>query len=90
MPTLVGRSRIAEANSLMWSLQNVIQIAVPASVGALLAVLDPAWLLGLDALTFAVSAALIAGIYRPMYDDGRERAPLTVRQVLRDIGEGVR
>jgi MFS family permease len=90
IPVLVGRSRIAEANSIAWSLQSIVEIAVPAAAGALLAVLDPAWLLGVDALTFAVSATLIAGIGRPMYDPTRERAPLGVRQILRDIGEGLR
>jgi hypothetical protein len=90
VPVLVGRSRIAVANSVTWSMQSVIEIAVPSVVGALLAVLHPAWLLGLDALTFAASAALIVGITRPLYDAARERPPLTLRQVLRDVGEGLR
>nr|WP_281385898.1 MFS transporter [Nocardioides luti] len=89
VPTLVGRDRIASANSLTWSVQSVIEIVVPSVVGALMAVLDPAWLLGFDALTFAASAALIAGIHRPMHDATRARSALTVRQVFRDIGEGL-
>ena len=55
----------------------------------LLAVLDPAWLLGFDALTFALSAALIAGIHRPMHDASRRHAPLTVGLLFRDIGDGL-
>ena len=35
---------------------------MPSAVGVLLAFVHPAWLLGFDALTFALSAALIAGI----------------------------
>jgi MFS family permease len=89
IPVLVGRSRIAEANSVTWSVQSAIEIGVPSVAGALLAVLDPAWLLGLDALTYAASAAFLAGITRPMYDAVRERPPLTVRQVLIDIREGL-
>lgn len=90
VPMLVGRDRIAQANSYTWSVASVIEIVVPAAAGALLAVLHPAWLLGLDAVSFAVSAALLAAIHRPMHDAGRERAPLTLGQVGRDIGEGVR
>ena len=89
VPMLVGRHRIAEANSVSWSLQSVIEIAVPSMIGALLAVVDAAWLLGIDAVTYAASAALIAGVTRPMHDASRERPPLTVRQVMRDIREGL-
>lgn len=89
VPMLVGRHRIAEANSVAWSLQSMVEIAVPSLVGAALAVLDPVWLLGLDAVTYAASAALVAAITRPMYDASRERARLTVGQVLRDIREGL-
>jgi MFS family permease len=90
LPTLVGRDRIAEANSVTWAAASLVEMAVPSLVGLLLAVTHPAWLLGFDALTFAVSAALIGGIVRPMYDATRERPPLTVRQIGRDIGEGLR
>ena len=90
IPTLVGRDRIAGANSITWSVQSVVEIVVPSTVGMLLAVLDAAWLLGFDALTFALSAALIAGIHRPMHDASRRHEPLTVGLLLRDIREGLR
>ncbi|MEO6509798.1 MAG: MFS transporter [Nocardioides sp.] len=89
LPTLVGRERIAEANSVAWAAQSVVEMALPSLVGVVLAFLHPGWLLGFDALTFAVSAALIGGIARPMHDSSRERPPLTVRQVFRDIREGL-
>jgi hypothetical protein len=89
LPTLVGRSRIAEANSLTWAAASVVEMAMPSAVGVLLAFIHPAWLLGFDALTFALSAVLIGGISRPLYDATRERPPLTVRQVFRDIREGL-
>ena len=89
LPTLVGRQRIAEANSLTWAAASVVEMAMPSAVGVLLAFVHPAWLLGFDALTFALSAVLIGGISRPMYDATRERPPLTVRQVFRDIREGL-
>lgn len=90
VPLLVGRGRIAVANSYLWSLQSVIEIAVPSAVGLLLGFLHPAWVLGLDAVTFAVSAALLVGITRPLHDATRERPPLTVGQLGRDIRDGLR
>ena len=53
LPTLVGRQRIAEANSLAWAAASVVEMAMPSAVGVLLAFVHPAWLLGFDALTFA-------------------------------------
>ena len=89
IPTLVGRGRIAEANAISWGIQSVNEIALPSLVGVALAVVHPSTLLTFDALTFAVSAAIIATIVRPMHDASRARAPLTVRLVFRDIGEGL-
>ena len=54
LPTLVGRDRIAEANSVTWAAQSVVEMVMPSLVGVLLAFVHPAWLLGFDALTFAV------------------------------------
>jgi MFS family permease len=89
LPTLVGRERIAEANSVTWAVASVVEMVMPSVVGVLLAFVHPAWLLGFDSLTFAASAALIGGISRPMWDSTRERPPLTIRQVRTDIREGL-
>ena len=45
VPMLVGRSRIAQANAYVWSLQGVVEVVMPAAVGVALAVLHPATLL---------------------------------------------
>ena len=89
VPMLVGRSRIAQANAYVWSLQGMVEVVMPAAVGVALAVLHPATLLLVDALSVLVSAALISGITRPLHDSSRERPPLTPRQVLLDIREGL-
>ncbi len=89
VPTLVGRDRIAEANAYTWGISSVAEIVVPSLTGLALAVLHPSTLLLVDAVTFAVSAALIAGIVRPMHDASRERPPLTVGQLGRDVREGL-
>jgi MFS family permease len=90
VPMLVGRNRIAEANSYVWSVQGMVEIVMPSLVGVALAVLHPASLLAVDALTFVASAMLISGIGRAMHDTTRVHAPLTVRQVFTDIREGLR
>ena len=89
LPMLVGRGRIAEANSMAWAAGSVVEMVMPSVVGVALAFMHPAWLLGFDALTFAASAALIGGIVRPMYDATRVRPPLTARQIFGDIREGL-
>lgn len=89
VPTLVGRHRIGEANSYVWTLQGIGEVLVPAAVGVVLAVLHPATLLAFDAVTFAGSAVLVARIVRPLQDDTRHRPDLGLRQVGRDIREGV-
>lgn len=90
IPMLVGRARIGQANSYVWSVQGLGEVVMPSLVGLSLAVLHPATLLGFDALTFLASAALVRGIGRALQDDSRERTALTVRQVGADIAEGLR
>src|SRR5688500_17707864 len=59
LPVLVGRDRIGEANAALWGFGGVLDLTVPALVGLALAVMHPADLLAVDALTFLVSALTI-------------------------------
>jgi MFS family permease len=90
IPMLVGRARIGQANSYVWSVQGLGEVVMPSLVGVSLAVFHPATLLVFDALSFLASAALVRGIRRAMQDDTRQRTPLTVRQIGVEIGEGLR
>jgi hypothetical protein len=90
LPVLVGRDRIAQANAAVWGTQTVAEIALPAAVGVLLAVAHPATLMAVDAVSYLVSASLIARIGRYMHDPHRARTALTVRAVVAEIGEGLR
>ena len=91
VPTLVGRHRIGEANSYVWTVQGLVEVVTPAAAGVALAVVHPAMLLALDALSYLVSGLLILGIRRPMQLASADGRPvLTLRQVLADIGEGLR
>jgi predicted MFS family arabinose efflux permease len=87
---LVGRDRIGQANSYVWSVQGVGEVVMPSLVGLSLAVVHSATLLSFDALSFLASAALVRGIGRALQDDTRQRTPLTLKQVGADIGEGLR
>jgi MFS family permease len=82
---LVGKARLPEANSLIWSTEIVLVIAIPAGAGALAATTDPALVLAVDAATYAVSALLIARIRVGL--DPPPRPSLDLRA---EIGEGLR
>ncbi len=90
MPLLVGRARIAQANAAVFGAASVCEIMVPSLVGIGLAVLHPATMLAVDAVSYLASAACIATIARPMYDSSRARAPMSVRVLFSDIAEGLR
>jgi Transmembrane secretion effector len=62
---------------------------LPSVVGLSLAVVHPSGLLGIDALSFAASAALVRTIRRPLQDPARERTRPTARSVLADIKVGI-
>lgn len=94
LPVLVGRERVGEANAAIWGVGGLLDLSVPAGVGLALAVLHPADLLALDALTFLVSALLVRTITRAL-SSARERAvspglAVGVRSVLEDIRDGQR
>jgi MFS family permease len=91
LPVLVGRARVGEANAAVWGFGGVLDLSVPAAVGVVLAVMHPADLLAVDALTFLVSALLVRTIGRAL---SRPRGPRSARTrpvvgVLGDIREGL-
>ncbi len=90
LPVLVGRARVAQANSAVWTASSLIELFVPPLTGLLLAVLDPASLLTLDALSFVASAFAVRGIVRAMSERREGLSPLRLRVVLTDIAEGLR
>ena len=91
VPTLVGRDRIGQANSYVWTVQGLAEVVTPAAAGVALAVVHPSMLLALDALSYLVSGLLVLGIRRPMQLTSSDGQPvLTTRQVVADIGEGLR
>lgn len=62
VPRLVGRERVASATATLAGVGTLIAVVGPVAGGVLVAVIDPAWVLGVDGVAYLVSAAVIAGI----------------------------
>jgi len=65
LPTLVGRSRLVEANSWLTASESVAQIAGSSFAGGLVQVVTAPLAILIDCVSFLVSAAAIARIRRP-------------------------
>jgi len=89
LPLLVGRERIAQANAVVFGSAAAVETVMPSLVGIGLAVLHPADLLAVDAVSFAASALLLRGITRALHDRARERPRLSRTVLFGDIREGL-
>lgn len=91
LPALVGRERIIEANSLLWSTNTLIWVIGPAIGGMLAATIDPALVIGLDTLSYPLSAAALLLIPRTLSTayPAEASANALVRRTLTDIREGL-
>src|SRR5262249_34663689 len=85
---LVGVARLPDANSLIWSTEIVLEIAVPAAAGLLAASTDPTWVLAVDAASYLVSAVLISRVRTNLDPPADPDRP--PRHLAADIGEGLR
>jgi hypothetical protein len=90
LPVLVGRARVAQANAAVWTASSLIELFVPPLAGLLLAVVNPASLLTIDALSFVASAIAVRGIVRAMSEPRTGQQPLRPKVLFADIAEGVR
>ncbi|MEI4271799.1 MFS transporter [Klenkia sp. LSe6-5] len=92
LPRLVGRSRLPEANSLVFTSASVVDVSFPAVAGLLIALVGPAFALGLDVLSYLVAGLLIASIRVPLSDARRPPAaegPGLLARTAGDIREGL-
>lgn len=90
LPVLVGRERVGAANAAIWGFGGVLDLLVPAGVGLALAVVHPADLLALDALSYVASAFAVRAIRRPLSEPREGAAALRLSVVRADVAEGVR
>jgi MFS family permease len=86
VPNLVPDEELTNANSLLQTIDNVAAVAGPALGGVLVAVWGPAVPYGINAVTFLVSALLVAGIAER---ELRSEEPLT-SGYWRDVADGVK
>ncbi|BBG04945.1 MULTISPECIES: MFS transporter [Pseudonocardia] len=85
LPTLVGEARLTEAWSRLFGATTVVELLVPPLAGLLVAVLAPAGLLGVTALTALSSALLVRSIAGAL--SVRRPGPRT--RIRADVGEGL-
>ena len=67
MPAIVAPERLQQANGLRSSAMATGEILGPALGGVLVVTVGPGWALGVDAATFALSAALLARLALPRH-----------------------
>ena len=90
LPAIVGRDRIGSANSALWGFGALLDLGIPMLAGVLLAVVHPATLLGIDALSFLLSAACVATIRTRLSPQRSGVPPLRPRVLLAEVGVGLR
>lgn len=66
LPVLVRRDQLAAANSTLFTTATLIEVAVPAAAGFLIAAVGPAPTISFEALTYCLAAALIWHIPRSL------------------------
>jgi hypothetical protein len=87
LPALVGKDRLTPAYSTLYGRTTVVELVVPGLTGLLVAVVAPAALLAVNALTGVGSALLLRGIKSSMAN------PRPVRgagELVGDVREGLR
>jgi MFS family permease len=83
IPDTVSRARLQQANALLGMSEHATTIFGPAIAAAIVATVGPGWAIGLDALTYAVSALFLV---RLRVDESRRRRPRGT--FVADLGEG--
>lgn len=89
LPALVGRDRVATANSAVWGAGSLIEIGAPAAAGALLVWLTPSNLIALDALTYVGSALLVRSIVKPLSQQRDDLPPVSLGWVRSEAAQGL-
>jgi MFS family permease len=71
-----------QGTALMYSMASAAGILGPVIAGVMLAVSSPAWVLAIDAVSFAVSALLLTGVRPP------PRTPAPRQRFVRELADG--
>lgn len=98
LPALVGRQRLAAANSAVWTSATLLDVGVPVLAGLTVAAIGPALTLGVDAASYLGAAALLwlvptarlAGSRAARAEAGsRPSARQALRTTAADVREGL-
>ncbi|MET9224289.1 MFS transporter [Lentzea sp. NPDC003310] len=87
LPTLVGKERITAAYSTLFGRTTVVELVVPGLTGLVVAVVAPASLLAVNALTAVGSALLLRSITSSL---ANPRPVQGAGQLVADVKEGLR
>lgn len=85
LPSLVAPAHLERANGLFEATMSVPFIVGPAVAGVLVGAIGGAGTIAIDAASFALSAAALAAIQRPM----RAERPADMPRIVDDIREGI-
>lgn len=89
VPSLVDEDELVAANSGLWSAAVVSQIVLAPLAGLLVAVLGPAPAFVLNSATFALSAAILAGLRLPARaTDAHQPWRASLAEAVRLLGRG--
>ena len=86
VPNLVGRRQIGRATSIFEAFNSASFVIGPGIAGVLVGQIGAAQTLGIDAVSFAISAFSLSFVHRSLRSSKRP----TERHILAEIGEGVR
>ena len=67
LPEIVDPPHLKQANTLLTTSRSVAKIVGPAAAGVLVATLGGGWGIALDAMSFFIAAACMAGIHLPSH-----------------------
>ncbi|MEV6235510.1 MFS transporter [Lentzea sp. NPDC051838] len=87
LPALVGKERLTAAYSTLYGRTTVVELVVPGLTGLLVAVVAPAALMAVNALTAVGSAVLLRGIAGSM---ANPRPVQGAGEIVTDVREGLR
>lgn len=82
LPAIVPPERLLEANGIRATAMSGGEIAGPVIAGVLIATVGPGWAIGIDAVTFLVSALFLAGLRLPA------AVPRAASSFVSDLREG--
>ena len=88
IPSLVGKEDLVTANGRIQATFSAAQVAGPLLAGLLLSLMPLAWVMSVDAASFAISAltlSLIRGSFNTASDEPKEATT-----ILHDVREGLR